>query len=141
MARLAPDDLIFPCNCGDGDHYLRVTWDEDYPEYRALWIESHQLIARQTRLRTRLRRAWKLIRGTGYQPAEIVLTDEHLTALTNYLTGKVTPNETIISRFMHEAAERAEAGGATNMSWTVEWPTAMTAVFTRVDDAESEAPS
>lgn len=88
MSRLAeiehPDhqELIFPCDCRDGD-YLRITWDDD-PEWRCLWIEN----LHRPRLRTRIRDAWRTLVGRPTSSGEVILTEESLSALVDFLTDR-----------------------------------------------------
>jgi hypothetical protein len=74
--RLGPKhaELIYPCDCGDGD-YLRITWDDDDPEWRYLWIESSHLLRGSAPIWKRIKGAVGLLLGRGYQPTEIVLTE------------------------------------------------------------------
>jgi hypothetical protein len=73
-------ELIFPCDCGDGD-YLRITWDDIESDWRALWIEHHQ----KPRGWKRFKGMWAILRGRSYIWGEVILTDESIKGLHAFL--------------------------------------------------------
>lgn len=90
-AKYGTRELIVPCDCADSD-YLRMTWDDD-PTWRWLWIESHH----RPRGWGRVKAAWRALRGLSIRVDEVVLSDESVAALTEFLAE------------VHPAAE--EVGG------------------------------
>lgn len=80
-------ELIFPCNCSNGD-YLRITWDEEDSEWRWLWIEAEHAPTGWDRIRS----AWKALRGQPFRAGEIILTDATVDSLRQFL-GTISPGE------------------------------------------------
>lgn len=74
-------ELIFPCDCSDGD-YLRITWDDD-PEWRYLWIEHNQRVTGLNRVRFALR----ALMGRQNTHGEIILSSESVAGLREFLDG------------------------------------------------------
>jgi hypothetical protein len=77
------EQLIFPCDCHDC-HYLRVAWDDEDSECRYLWIEHNE----RPRGWERVRSAVKALRGKSVLHGEIILTDESVASLVDFLTEK-----------------------------------------------------
>lgn len=77
-------EFIAQCDGGDGE-YLRITWDDD-PEWRYLWIE----VSNDKRWRTRLKVAWKVLRGKHPENAAIILNEIAVRNLKKFLWGKDT---------------------------------------------------
>lgn len=74
-------ELIFPCDCGNGD-YLRITWDKD-PDWRVLWIEAW---GNKITLRNRIKGAWRILRDQSWQHTEILLDDQTVKKLVDFLS-------------------------------------------------------
>jgi hypothetical protein len=81
------DELIFPCDCSDGD-YLRLTWDDDDPEWRFLWVETW---SHSPGFWKRLRGAWRIVTGRRWQHSEVVLSSEVVAALSEFLESRGAP--------------------------------------------------
>lgn len=77
------EELIFPCDCHNGD-YLRITWDDEDPKWRYLWLEGVQQPQRTRRIRT----AWRAIRGKQLDVGEVMLSPVSVAALREFLNGK-----------------------------------------------------
>lgn len=88
-------EFIAQCDAGDGE-YLRITWDDD-PEWRYMWIE----VTNDKRWRTRLKVAWKVLRGRHPENAAIILNEIAVRNLTEFLTGQQEPpcphNDTVLT--------------------------------------------
>lgn len=79
-------ELIFPCDAHDGD-YLRITWDDEDPQWRMLWIEESSL---PQRFRSRLVKAIKLLLGQRVEGASVLLSDDAATSLRDFLAAQET---------------------------------------------------
>jgi hypothetical protein len=78
------DQLIFPCDCANGD-YLRITWEDDDPEYRYLWIESAY---QRHKFRSRVAGAWRVLTGKPHSSTEVLLSEKTVVALHAFLSLK-----------------------------------------------------
>lgn len=75
-------ELIFPCDCANGD-YLRITWDEQHGDFRYLWIEAW---GNRIGPWKRIKGAWSILRNKSWQHTEIILTEETVVALNDFLS-------------------------------------------------------
>lgn len=82
------EELIYSCDCGGGD-YLRITWDEEDPEWRVLLVEAW---AQKVGLWKRIKGAWRILRDQSWQHTEILLTPQVCEELGQYLLSKVEPD-------------------------------------------------
>lgn len=85
------EELIFPCDCHDAD-YLRITWDPD-PEWRFLWIEAW---SHTPGFFARIKGAWRILTGRSWQHSEIILNEETVEQLAQFLTAKAAPVPTTV---------------------------------------------
>jgi hypothetical protein len=76
------EELIFQCCAGDGD-YLRITWDEEDPEWRLLWIEAYP----SPSIRDRIRSAIRTLKGTGTDNG-VLLDKQAVRKLQEFLKDK-----------------------------------------------------
>lgn len=77
------EEFIIQCDTGDGD-YLRATWDEFDPEWRYLWIEATV----DNRWRSRIKAAWRNLRGRHPEVCTILLNQEAVKSLREFLADK-----------------------------------------------------
>jgi hypothetical protein len=77
-------ELIFPCDCSDQD-YLRITWDDTDEEWRYLWIEQNQRPRGWNRVKT----AVAALRGRVITHGEVILSDESIDGLYEFLKDKI----------------------------------------------------
>lgn len=76
-------ELIFACDGNDGD-YLRITWDFDIHENRAMWLELHPPL----RLRDRIKSGVKIILGRR-PDLGIVLADKSVHELKGFFLNEI----------------------------------------------------
>jgi hypothetical protein len=82
------EELIFPCDCSDQD-YLRITWDDEDSDWRFLWIEHDHKPHGWNRVKS----AVAALRGRVLTHGEIILTDESVDGLYEFLKGKIDGRE------------------------------------------------
>lgn len=74
-------EFILSCDCVDTG-YLRISWEDDFPEYRYLWI-THALGLKS--FRHRIRDAWNVLLGRPLDTGEVILDPVSTDALITFL--------------------------------------------------------
>ena len=75
---------IWECECGCC--YLRISWDNQNPEYRFLWIETFQ---RPDKIKARVKTMWRALRGREVGHHEVVLDEPKITSIYNFIKEKM----------------------------------------------------
>lgn len=73
------EKMIWECECGCC--YLRINWDNDDPECRFLYIDTYHC---PHTIKTRLKTAWRALKGYEVGHAEVVLDDPCVTGLAEF---------------------------------------------------------
>lgn len=90
MARLTElerddqEEILLACDAIDGD-YLRITWDNDDPDFRYLWLEINEY---PLSFRRKIRAIWRIVRGKQHPWGEVILNDKAVQELAAFFNTK-----------------------------------------------------
>ena len=74
-------ELMFPCDCHESDHMVRISWDPSYEGWHYLSVCTVD----RPRGLDRIKVAWKALRGLEYTQAEVIMNEKCVASLKAFL--------------------------------------------------------